>query len=204
MLIEICQMAVMEELHEIKLFGRGGQGIVTAGNLLSEAAAHGGKYAQSIPTFGPERRGGPSICSLRISDKPILLRCAVTTPETLCVFDPTIWHFINILLGFEGEGKMIFNTQHSPNEIEEVLTEGKYGYKLTGSGYEIWTLDATEISTRILGRPITNTTMLGAFSKATELVEMKNVEKAIGKRFPTAAEDNMKAAEEAFNSIKKL
>ncbi len=197
-------MAVMEELHEIKLFGRGGQGIVTAGNLLSEAAAHGGKYAQSIPTFGPERRGGPSICSLRISDRPILLRCAVTTPETLCVFDPTIWHYVNILLGFETEGKMIFNTQLFPGGIESVLKDGKYGYRLEGNGYEIWTIDATEISTRILGRPITNTTMMGAFSKATGLVSMDNVRKAIENRFPGAAEDNIKAAEEAFDKMKRL
>ena len=197
-------MAVMEELHEIKLFGRGGQGIVTAGNLLSEAAAHGGKYAQSIPTFGPERRGGPSICSLRISDRPILLRCAVTTPETLCVFDPTIWHYVNILLGFESKGKMIFNTQLSPAGVENALNDGKYGYRLESDGYEIWTIDATEISTRILGRPITNTTMMGAFSKATGLVSMDNVKKAMEKRFPKAAEDNIKAAEEAFDKIKRL
>lgn len=197
-------MAVMEELHEIKLFGRGGQGIVTAGNLLSEAAAYGGMYAQSIPTFGPERRGGPSICSLRVSDRPILLRCAVTTPETLCVFDPTIWHHVNILLGFEDNGKMIFNTQLLPGELESVLKEGKYGYRLEKNGYEIWTIDATEISTRILGRPITNTTMLGAFSKATGLVEMDNVNKAIENRFPSAADENIKAAEEAFSMIEKL
>ncbi len=197
-------MAVMEELHEIKLFGRGGQGIVTAGNLLSEAAAYGGKYAQSIPTFGPERRGGPSICSLRVSDRPILLRCAVTTPETLCIFDPTIWHHVNILLGFESKGKMIFNTQLLPAEVESVLKEGKYGYRLEGNGYEIWTIDATEISTRILGRPITNTTMLGAFTKATGLVEMDNVNKAIENRFPGAAQENVNAAEEAFSMVERL
>jgi pyruvate ferredoxin oxidoreductase gamma subunit len=197
-------MAVMEELHEIKLFGRGGQGIVTAGNLLSEAAAYGGDYAQSIPTFGPERRGGPSICSLRISDQPILLRCAVTSPETLCVFDPTIWHFVNILLGFEDNGKMIFNTQMSPKDVEIVLKEGKYGYRLENNGYEIWTIDATEISARILGRPITNTTMLGAFAKATGFVEMDNVKKAIENRFPDAVDENYQAAEEAANKIERL
>jgi 2-oxoacid:acceptor oxidoreductase gamma subunit (pyruvate/2-ketoisovalerate family) len=194
----------MEELHEIKLFGRGGQGIVTAGNLLSEAAAYGGMYAQSIPTFGPERRGGPSICSLRVSDKPILLRCAVTQPETVCVFDPTIWHFVNILLGFEEGGTAIFNTQLPPGEVENVLKEGKYGYNLENDSYAIWTLDATEIAKRILGRPITNTAMLGAFSKATGLVKMENVEKAIEKRFPTATKDNIKAAEESFKAVKKL
>lgn len=177
---------------------------MTAGNLLSEAAAHSGKYAQSIPTFGPERRGGPSICSLRISDRPILLRCAVTAPETLCVFDPTIWHYLNILLGFESKGKMIFNSQLSPGEVESVLKDGKYGYRLEGNGYEIWTIDATEISTRILGRPITNTTMMGAFSKATGLVSMDNVKRAIENRFPRAADDNMKAAEEAFNNMERL
>jgi len=183
-------MAVMEELHEIKLFGRGGQGIVTAGNLLSEAAAYGGKYAQSIPTFGPERRGGPSVCSLRISDVPVLLRCAVTTPEILCVFDPTIWHHVNILIGFDNSGKMMFNTQLSPEDVEEVLMEGRYGYKLESNGFEIWTVDATEISTRILGRPITNTTMLGAFAKATGFVEMENVKKAIENRFPGKVDEN--------------
>ncbi|MFQ6060641.1 MAG: 2-oxoacid:acceptor oxidoreductase family protein [Thermoplasmata archaeon] len=194
----------MEELHEIKLFGRGGQGIVTAGNLLSQAAGYSGLYAQSIPTFGPERRGGPSICSLRISDRPILLRCAVTQPEIVCVFDPTIWHFINVLTGFQKGGKAVFNTRLSPTEVEEVLKEGRYGYGLKNDRCEIWTLDATEIAERVLGKPITNTAMLGAFSRATGLVGMRDLGKAIEKRFRGEAKDNIRAAEEAFNSVKKV
>lgn len=88
--------------------------------------------------------------------------------------------------------------------VENILKDGKYGYRLESNGYEIWTIDATEISTRILGRPITNTTMLGAFSKATGLVEMDNVNKAIENRFPGAAEENNRAAEEAFSMIERL
>ena len=116
------------EMHEIKLAGRGGQGIVTAGDLLGRAAVLEGKFAQSIPTFGPERRGALSSCTLRISEAEILLKCSSTRPHVLLVLDPTIWHHFNVLLGLESGGTMVFNTASSPEEVQAELAEGKHGY----------------------------------------------------------------------------
>ena len=193
-----------ERIHEIKLFGRGGQGIVTAGDLLSRSAELQGMYAQSIPTFGPERRGGPSICSLRFSNMPILLKCAVTRPEIICVFDQTIWHHVNILAGLEDGATLIFNTQLSPREVEERLKDGRYNYRLERENYSIWAVDGTKIAMERLGRPITNTAMMGAFAKATELVRMESVEEVIKARFKDTAEQNITAARDAHRLLKKL
>ena len=111
-------------MHEIRLVGRGGQGVVTAGDLLGKAAILDGRHAQSIPTFGPERRGALSSCTLRIADGEILLKCSSMSPDVLLVLDPTIWHHANVLLGFQAGGKLIFNSPLEPKAIDAELTSG--------------------------------------------------------------------------------
>jgi len=191
-------------IHEIKLYGRGGQGILTAGELLARASILKGLYAQSIPAFGPERRGGPSICSLRISEEPILLRCGVMNPKVVCIFDPSIWHFINVLAGFQEGGTLIFNSRRDPRDIEKELKRGKHGYSLSANDYKLFAVDATEIAVKNLGKPITNTAMMGAFSRATGLVDMYSIEEVMSREFPEAFTENMKAAKEGYASLRKI
>ena len=190
-----------EEIKEIRLQGRGGQGIVTAGDLLGKAAIIEGKFAQSIPTFGPERRGALSSCSLRISNRSILLKCSSTMADVLCLFDPTIWHFINITAGFVENGTLIFNTTKSPEEIRDELTSGKYGYTLTANQYTVFTVDATSIALEVMGKAITNTAMMGAFAKATGLVQMESVSSVLNEKFGDRADINIEMAKKAYESL---
>jgi 2-oxoisovalerate ferredoxin oxidoreductase gamma subunit len=190
-----------EEIKEIRLQGRGGQGIVTAGELLGRAAISEGKFAQAIPTFGPERRGALSTCSLRISNRPILLKCSSTIADVLCLFDPTIWHFINITAGFVEKGLLIFNTTKSPEEINEELVSGRYGYKLTSQNYSVFTVDATGIALEIMGKPITNTAMMGGFAKATGLVQMESVASVLSDKFGDRADINVQIAIKAYEDL---
>jgi 2-oxoacid:acceptor oxidoreductase gamma subunit (pyruvate/2-ketoisovalerate family) len=192
----------MNQLKEIKLQGRGGQGIVTAGDLLGKAAILEGRYAQSIPTFGPERRGALSSCTLRISDQPILLKCSATTVNILCLLDPTIWHFVNITAGFLEEGILVFNTTRSPQEVHQELTSGKYGYSLGTQRHTICTVDATGIALEILQRAITNTAMMGAFARATGLVSMDSVKLVLEEKFGGRADVNIQMAASAFENLR--
>lgn len=194
-------MNTKEKIKEIRLQGRGGQGIVTAGELLGRAAISEGKFAQAIPTFGPERRGALSTCSLRISNRPILLKCSSTIADVLCLFDPTIWHFINITAGFVEKGLLIFNTTKSPEEINEELVSGRYGYKLTSQNYSVFTVDATGIALEIMGKAITNTAMMGGFAKATELVQMESVASVLKEKFGNRADINIESAMKAYENL---
>ena len=194
-------MDTQEEIKEIRLQGRGGQGVVTAGELLGKAAILEGKFAQSIPTFGPERRGALSSCSLRISNRPILLKCSTTTADVICILDPTIWHFINITAGFIENGLLIFNTTKSPDEINEELITGKYGYRFTSQNCSLFTVDAMGIALDILGKTITNTAMMGAFARATGLVQMESVATVIREKFGEKADLNIQMATQAYERL---
>lgn len=196
-------MNIKEEIKEIRLQGRGGQGVVTAGELLGKVAILEGKFAQSIPTFGPERRGALSTCSLRISNRPILLKCSSTIADVLCLFDPTIWHFINITAGFVENGLLIFNTTKSPEEINKELITGKYGYSLTSQNYSVFTVDATGIALEIMGKAITNTAMMGAFAKATGLVQTESVKSVLKEKFGDRADINIQSAMKAYKSLQR-
>jgi 2-oxoacid:acceptor oxidoreductase gamma subunit (pyruvate/2-ketoisovalerate family) len=181
-------------LREVRWHGRGGQGAWTASELLARAAIHEGKYIQSFPEFGPERMGAPVKAYTRISDKPINLHCAVYNPDLAIVMDPTLLATVPVADGLGENGILILNTSKEPNQIKEELkmAEGT-----------VWTVPATDIAMRILGRFITNTAMLGAVARATEMVKMESIEKALHERFPDPlAEKNMGVIKEAYKEAK--
>jgi len=181
-------------LKEFRWHGRGGQGAWTASELLARAAIHEGKYIQSFPEFGPERMGAPVKAYTRISDEPIRLHCAVYNPQVAVVMDPTLLATVPVTNGLGKTGILIINTPKEPKTIKEELkmTEGN-----------VWTVPATDIAMRILGRAITNTAMLGVVTRATGIVKMESIEKAVKERFPEPlAEKNMGVIKEAYKEAK--
>ena len=181
-------------LKEFRWHGRGGQGAWTASELLARAAIHEGKYIQSFPEFGPERMGAPVKAYTRISDEPINLHCAVYNPDLSIVMDPTLMATVPVAAGLGKKGILIINTTKEPKKLKEELEMAE------GS---VWTVPATEIAMRILGRLITNTAMLGAVARATEIVKMENIEQALKERFPgPLAEKNMGVIKEAYKEAK--
>jgi 2-oxoacid:acceptor oxidoreductase gamma subunit (pyruvate/2-ketoisovalerate family) len=181
-------------LKEFRWHGRGGQGAWTASELLARAAIHEGKYIQSFPEFGPERMGAPVKAYTRISDEPIRLHCAVYNPQVAAVMDPTLLATVPVTNGLGKTGILIINTPKEPKTIKEELkmTEGN-----------VWTVSATDIAMRILGRAITNTAMLGVVARATGIVKMESIEKAVKERFPEPlAEKNMGVIKEAYKEAK--
>jgi 2-oxoacid:acceptor oxidoreductase gamma subunit (pyruvate/2-ketoisovalerate family) len=181
-------------LKEFRWHGRGGQGAWTASELLARAAIHEGKYIQSFPEFGPERMGAPVKAYTRISDEPINLHCAVYNPDLAIVMDPTLLATVPVADGLGENGILIVNTSKEPKKLKEELkmAEGT-----------VWTVPATDIAMRILGKFITNTAMLGAVARATEMVKMESIEKALHERFPgPLAEKNMGVIKEAYKEAK--
>ena len=181
-------------LKEFRWHGRGGQGAWTASELLARAAIKEGKYIQSFPEFGPERMGAPVKAYTRISDAPIRLHCAVYNPNLSIVMDPTLLATVPVTEGLGEKGMLIVNTPKEPKTLKEEL-------KMTQGS--VWTVSATEMAMRILGRAITNTAMLGVVARATGIVEMESIEKAVQNRFPgPLAEKNMGVINEAYKEAK--
>ncbi|MCD6242560.1 pyruvate ferredoxin oxidoreductase subunit gamma [Candidatus Bathyarchaeota archaeon] len=181
-------------LKEVRWHGRGGQGAWTASELLARAAIHEGKFIQSFPEFGPERMGAPVRAFTRISDNPIRLHCSVYSPDVVVVLDPTLMASIPVAEGLKENGVIVVNTSEEPRKIKEEL-------KLSHG--TVWTVPATQIAIKILGRPITNTAMLGAVARATQIVSMESIEKAVKERFPAQlAEKNIGVIKEAYEEAK--
>lgn len=181
--------------QEVRWHGRGGQGAWTASELLAKAAIHEGKYIQSFPEFGPERMGAPLRAFTRISDKPINTHCAIYTPNVAVVLDATLLKTVPITEGLHKKGIIVVNTKESPTEVRRLLNL---------IGRKVWAVPATDIAIKILGRPIANTAMLGAVARATKIVNLESLERAIGKRFPPKiAEKNVEAAKEAYKEVKQ-
>ncbi len=182
-------------MKEIRWHGRGGQGAVTAAEVLAVAAFEDGKYSQAFPHFGVERRGAPVQAFTRIDDKFIRLREHVYTPDYVIVLEPTLLDAVNVAEGLKKGGIIIINTEMSPKEVKEKL----------GVDNEVRCVDATKIALEEIGKPFVNMPMLGAFVKATGLVSLDSVKKAITERFKHKkglVEKNIKAVERSYEELR--
>ena len=173
---------------EVRFHGRGGQGAVTSAELIALAAIAEGKYAQSFPSFGPERRGAPVLSFVRISDQPIRIRSSILQPDVVVVLDPALITVGNALSGLKKDGTIIINTQKSVQEIREA-----YNIK-----NKIVVVNATKIARETLGLPITNTTMLGALVRVTDVVKLESLIEPLKHRFGRIAEKNINACQRAY------
>lgn len=173
---------------EIRFHGRGGQGGVTSAELTALAAIEQGKFAQAFPSFGPERRGAPVMAFVRVSDQQIRTREKVYHPNIVVVLDPTLLHIVNVEAGVPEDGIIIVNTKLSPTQLKQSL-----GFKR-----RLAVVDASTIAVEVLRVPITNTTMLGALIKATNVVSVDALRGPVEKRFGPIAERNLKACLRAY------
>ncbi len=157
---------------EIRIHGRGGQGAVTAAELIAIAAFKDGLQAQAFPSFGVERTGAPVESFARIDDRPILTREQIYAPNVLIVQDYTLLSTVDITRGADKKTIMIINTAKAKDELKINLPENN-----------IYTIDATKIALEIIGKNIVNTVILGAFAKATGLVSLKSLLEAVEEKF---------------------
>ena len=183
-------------MFAVRIHGRGGQGAVTAAELLSVAAFDEGRHAQAFPTFGSERTGAPVVSFCRIDDRPIRLREPITVPDALVVQDPTLLHQVNLFAGLRQDGFLLVNTSRTLAELglDELVD------RLTPE--HVIAVPATEIAREHLGRPLPNAALLGGFAALTGEVSLRAVTHAIRERFPGAVgEGNATAAEVAYAHV---
>jgi pyruvate ferredoxin oxidoreductase gamma subunit len=186
-------------VFQVRIHGRGGQGVVTAAELLSIAAFAEGRYAQAFPVFGSERTGAPVMAFCRIDDAPIRLREPVVEPDALIIQDATLLRATDVLAGLRPDGYMLLNSVRSWDELG--LT-GAVGRLPAGHARII---PASAMAQSHVGRPLPNAALLGGFAAMTGLVSLPSVQAAIRDRFPTrVAEANAAAAAQAFAAIVNL
>ncbi len=178
---------------QIRLHGRGGQGVVTASELIAIAAFEDGFYAQAFPSFGVERTGAPIEAFVRIDKKFIKIREHVYTPNILIILDPTLLDVIDVSKGCTKKTIAIINTSKDKNKLNINIPEKN-----------IYTVDATKIALKYFKKNLANTTILGAFAKHIDLVSINGFKKAIKQKFKEKGTNiintNIKAIEESFNS----
>ena len=185
-------------MFQIRIHGRGGQGVVTAAELLSVAAFLDKQHAQAFPSFGSERTGAPVVSFCRISERTIRLREPVLEPDAILIQDPTLLHSIDVFAGAKEDGYLLINTTKSFSElgIEEFIADRPRERNLT--------VPASDIALKHVGRPMPNAALLGGFSAATKKVKLESVLAAIEDRFPSKiAAGNIAAASEAYEFVMK-
>lgn len=181
-------------MRELRIHGRGGQGAVIASKVLAVALFREGRWVQSFPAFGVERRGAPVTAFLRLADAPIRLRCEITRPDDLIVLDPTLVDAIDVTAGLKDGGGILINTNRPPSAYPGLVER-----------FRVATVDASAIATShgigSRSQPIVNTAILGAFAAWSGLVSLDAVCEAIDEEVPIRTEDNRAAAREAAEAV---
>jgi len=174
---------------EVRFHGRGGQGVVTAAELLSVAAFLDGRHAQAFPSFGSERAGAPVVAFCRIADREIRTRAPIDAPNALVVQDPTLLQDPDLLAGLRPGGLLLVNSSRQAQDFHR-------------DPAHVVTVPATELAMEHLGRPLPNAVLLGALARLSEIVSLESVKAAIAERFGRkVAEQNIAAASAAFEAV---
>ena len=185
-------------MFQVRIHGRGGQGVVTAAEMLSIAAFREGRHAQAFPSFGSERTGAPVVAFCRIDEKEIRLREPVMQPDALIIQDPTLLHQVEVFSGLAPEGYILINTTRSL----EALGIGEFVKDFHAE--RICTVPATEIALKHIGRPLPNAALLGGFAAMSGRISLESVAAAIRETFSgKVAECNVATAGEAHEYVTK-
>ena len=177
-------------MFQVRIHGRGGQGVVTAAELLSMAAFAEGTWAQAFPSFGSERTGAPVAAFCRFSDRPIRTREPIATPDCVIVQDPTLTGHVDVLAGLRRGGWVLVNS------TAPVTLGSKHATVLA--------VPATQLAMRHIGKPVPNAALLGGFAALTGVVSIDSVAGAIRRRFAAATgEGNVAAALAAYTAVRE-
>ena len=185
-------------MFQVRIHGRGGQGVVSGAEMLSIAAFLEGRHAQAFPSFGSERMGAPVTAFCRIDDREIRLREPVMEPDALIIQDPTLLHQVDLFNGLPSSGFVLINSTRT----FEHLGLGDFARHFERD--RLCTVPATEIAMKHVGRPVPNAALLGGFAAATGRIRIESIADAIRDKFRGAvAEKNVAAAQEAYQGVLK-
>ena len=180
-------------MKETRIHGRGGQGSLVLAQFMAIAALEDGKFGQAFPFLGGggERRGKPIMAFCRLSDRPIRLRSRVAEPDYVIVQDATIMGELDVTEGLKDGGLVLLNTDKRVEDLG-----------LSGKPFEAHTISADNLARRILGRPIINTALLGAFAAITNEITLQSALNAVRSKFPgRLGEKNAQVVQESYDQF---
>ncbi len=185
-------------MFQVRIHGRGGQGVVSGAELLSVAAFLEGKFAQAFPSFGSERMGAPVMAFCRIDDREIRLHEPVMEPDALIIQDSTLLHQVDLFKGLSGKGYILLNSTRSFDEL------GLSEFARRFDASRLCTVPATELAQKHVGRPVPNVPLLAGFAAVSGQIRLESVVAAVRAKFPgKIAEGNVAAASEAYALARK-
>lgn len=183
-------------MFQVRIHGRGGQGVVTGAEMMSVAAFLGGRHAQAFPSFGSERTGAPVVAFCRMDDKEIRLREPIMQPDAIIIQDATLLHQVDVLSGLKKDGYILINSTHSFEDM------GLGEFVKDFRPERLLTVPANELAMTHVGRPVPNVPLLGAFAALCGLISLAAVHQAIDQKFSGAvAKGNQAAAKEAYDMV---
>ena len=184
-------------MFQVRIHGRGGQGVVTAAEMLSVAAFDEGRHAQAFPSFGSERMGAPVVAFCRIDDKEIRLREPIMEPDAIIIQDPTLLHQVDVFAGLKKDGFILINTGKTFDQL------GLGDFIRDWRHERLCTVPAMELALKHVGRAVPNVPLLGGFAAVAGVLQLESVVKAINERFSgKVAAGNIAAAREAYAIVK--
>jgi pyruvate ferredoxin oxidoreductase gamma subunit len=183
-------------MFQLRIHGRGGQGVVTAAEMLSVAGFLEGKHTQAFPSFGSERMGAPVMAFCRIDDKEIRLREPVMAPDALIIQDTTLLHQVNLFEGLSERGCLLINSTRNMSEL------GLDDFFTAHPGIGVMAVPASQLALEHVGRPLPNAALLGGFAAMTGIIQFDSVAAAIEEKFKgKIATSNIAAARAAFAMV---
>ena len=176
---------------DVRIHGRGGQGVVTTAEVLALACFIEGRHAQALPSFGSERTGAPVAAFVRISDRPIRSHDPVEAPDVVIVQDPTLLSLPSVVAGLRPGGRLLVNSHRPlPGAVLAATT-----------GCSVTTVPASAIATRCVGRDVPGPAMLGALAAVTDVLLVDSVIAAVQDRLAgRSTAGNVAAVTEAFDT----
>lgn len=183
-------------MFEVRIHGRGGQGVVTAAELLSHAAFAEGRHAQAFPSFGSERTGAPVVAFCRIAEQQIRVREPVVAPDALIVQDATLLHQVDVFAGLKKGGRVLINSAATPAQL---------GLAELETDHQLLTIPATDIAREHIGRPVPNIILLAGLAAFTGIIHLPALLDAVQHHFPGAlGAKNVAAASAAYALVSSL
>lgn len=184
-------------MFQIRIHGRGGQGVVTAAEVLAQAGFDAGKHAQAFPSFGSERTGAPVVSFCRLSETPIRVREPIMQPDALIIQDETLLKSINVFAGLQENGFVIINSRDRIKDLDVPREELNLS--------RVVVIPATDLALMHVGRPVPNAVLLGGFAALTQAISLQGVLDGINHKFKgKVAEGNCAAAQAAYERVTEI
>ncbi|MBN2881512.1 2-oxoacid:acceptor oxidoreductase family protein [Candidatus Woesearchaeota archaeon] len=189
-------IGIVDEIYEIIFFGRGGQGVKTASQMVADSLIKEGYFIQAFPEYGAERAGAPVRAFVRFSKKPITIHCPIEKANLAVVVDPTLIGSVDVAGKVRKDGSLLINSPHTAAQLKKEL----------GVSYKVLAVDGSKISRDVLGKNMPNIVMLGSIAKLIPVLKIQSIKDEIKSKFTKklgelAVQKNIEILDRGFKEV---